>query len=379
MIEFVHGDMFAAPVDIRVNTVNCVGVMGAGVALAFKQRYPEMFKEYKKHCKDGLIRPGKLHIWKALSGDWIINFPTKRDWREQSRYEDISDGLDDLRDYLRSLGPVSVALPALGCGHGGLEWDRVSKMIEDKLRDLDADIRVFSPSASHQAGRAATEEPSDDEMRSTEGLGYTVIPPSLTDELENSTTIFAKGKLESLKRKWIALLPSRTPSEREQNALRSIAAELANRAPSTCIALLHSNRTTEDVARIFSEQGIDTVVLLPFGVLTRKSAANIGMIRDAGSITLMSAASPSVKWSRALVAQAMGILRSQASAVVLSDPKPDWLIKGGARSWQERSIFFLRYDPLPEDLRDGLARAGATPIGRHADRGVPNLDRLMLG
>lgn len=68
MLEFVKGDMFDSPADIRVNTVNCVGVMGAGVALAFKQRYPEMFKEYQRDCKDGRVIPGKMHVWKSLTG-----------------------------------------------------------------------------------------------------------------------------------------------------------------------------------------------------------------------------------------------------------------------------------------------------------------------
>jgi O-acetyl-ADP-ribose deacetylase (regulator of RNase III) len=97
MLEFVKGDIFDAPADIRVNTVNCVGVMGAGVALAFKQRYPDMFKDYQRDCKAGRVVPGTMHVWKSLTGDWIINFPTKRDWREPSRYEDIDNGLDDLR------------------------------------------------------------------------------------------------------------------------------------------------------------------------------------------------------------------------------------------------------------------------------------------
>src|SRR5437867_4467429 len=115
MIEFTKGDMFKVPVDARVNTVNCVGVMGAGVALAFKNRYPDMFKDYQDACKDGRVRPGAMHVWKNLMGEWVINFPTKRDWREPSRYEDILSGLDALRTYIREQGHISVAVPALGC------------------------------------------------------------------------------------------------------------------------------------------------------------------------------------------------------------------------------------------------------------------------
>ncbi len=148
MLSFTKGNMFATPADIRVNTVNCVGVMGAGVALAFKQRFPKMFREYKRQCELGLVRPGELHIWKSLGGDWIINFPTKRHWREKSRYEDIESGLVALREYLAKQGHVRVTLPALGSGHGGLDWTRVSTMIRKHLEGLEAEILVFDPADS---------------------------------------------------------------------------------------------------------------------------------------------------------------------------------------------------------------------------------------
>jgi len=157
MLHFTSGDMFELPVDIRVNTVNCVGVMGAGVALAFKTRHPAMFRSYKKACDAGEIRPGALNIWHTLS-EWVINFPTKRHWRENSKYEDIEDGLKALRTYLDSIGrAVRVALPALGCGHGGLDWSRVSKLIECHLATTDAEVFVFEPADSRRAGAIASQ------------------------------------------------------------------------------------------------------------------------------------------------------------------------------------------------------------------------------
>ncbi len=143
MIEFTQGDMFAKPVDILVNPVNCVGVMGAGLALAFKRRYHAMFNAYRQACAAGEVRPGRLHVWRS---PWIINFPTKRHWRDPSRYEDIAAGLDALRDYLVPIGRVTVALPALGCGHGGLDWSRVRELIQTKLEDVPATILVYAPS-----------------------------------------------------------------------------------------------------------------------------------------------------------------------------------------------------------------------------------------
>jgi len=143
-IVFTRGDFFATKVDLRVNTVNCMGVMGAGVALEFKKRYPEMYIDYRDICIAGKLAPGILHVWKTET-EWVVNFPTKRRWSEPSRYEDVELGLIALRDYLAELGPVKVALPALGCSNGGLEWSRVSTMIREALEGLEATIYVFEP------------------------------------------------------------------------------------------------------------------------------------------------------------------------------------------------------------------------------------------
>jgi len=148
MIEFVTGDMFAKHYDIRVNTVNTVGTMGAGVALKFKRRYPEMAAEHTRLCKAGKIKVGELHIWKPmplLEDEWIVNFPTKRHWKEDSRYEYIEAGLTALRKYLAQHSGVSISIPALGCGNGNLEWLLVSEMIAAQLKLLDAKISVFEP------------------------------------------------------------------------------------------------------------------------------------------------------------------------------------------------------------------------------------------
>ena len=147
-LHFTTGNMFDVPADIRINTVNCVGVMGAGVALAFKRLHPLMFSEYQRKCSAGLIRPGQLHIWQTPDGERIVNFPTKRHWRDNSRYEDIEAGLIALRAFLLHQGPAHVTLPALGCGHGRLNWKVVAAMIAKHLQGLQARITVFQPSDS---------------------------------------------------------------------------------------------------------------------------------------------------------------------------------------------------------------------------------------
>jgi O-acetyl-ADP-ribose deacetylase (regulator of RNase III) len=372
MLEFTQGDMFETAADIRVNTVNCVGVMGAGVALAFKQRYPEMFKDYQRDCRNGRVKPGRMHVWKSLDGDCIVNFPTKRDWREPSRYEDIDAGLDDLRGYLDTVGPVRVALPALGCGHGGLDWARVSDMIREKLDGIAAHVLIFEPAASRNAGRTAVEAPTDDEREGAAKLGYQVVERERLPALALSTPIYVLGKEELLSRKWIALLPSREPTEREVQALRAIAAELSRSGNGATVALVHGTRASEDVAQLFTSQGIDIVLMLPFGVLTRKSIAKQG----SGSLTLASVAPASAKWSRQLFAQTMDVLQTNAAAMLLSDPEPDWLTSKGLGKWAQTPISYVRYETTPPHMREALASIGAKPIGRRGEDGAPNIDHL---
>lgn len=145
MIHYVSGNCFDRAADVRVNTVNCVGVMGKGIALEFKKRYPAMFADYTRACRRCEVVPGRLHTYRVATNYLIVNFPTKRHWRDPSRYEDIGAGLDALRDLLAPLGHVHVTLPALGCGNGGLDWNIVSRMVDIALGALCAEIFVYQP------------------------------------------------------------------------------------------------------------------------------------------------------------------------------------------------------------------------------------------
>ena len=220
-------------------------------------------------------------------------------------------------------------------------------MIADKLHDVDAHILVFAPSASREAGRIAAEEPTDDELWSAERLGYAIAPMALVNELGLGGPIFVKGNLGILKQRWIALLPSRSPGARELNALRSVAAELANRDRDTCVALIHNSRFSEEIAKIFSGHGINTVLLLPFGVLIRKSVSTSAMHEDK-LITLISTVPIDTKWSRQTFAKTADALRSRAYSVILSDPEPDWLMGQGSKDWQigQSSLFATIMFPI---------------------------------
>ena len=152
MIELVTGDLLSADVDALVNPVNCVGVMGKGLALQFKRAFPDMERAYAAEARAGRIVPGKMHVWASHRPGqprFIINFPTKRHWRERSRLDDIEAGLADLVRVVRDNGLVSLALPPLGAGNGRLEWPRVRALIEAELACLaDVQVLLFEPGAA---------------------------------------------------------------------------------------------------------------------------------------------------------------------------------------------------------------------------------------
>lgn len=147
VIKFTSGDILQADTQAIVNPVNCVGIMGAGLALQFKKRWPDNFKLYAAACKQNEVKPGRMFI--ALTGrltnpKYIINFPTKRHWRDASKIEDVELGLNALARYIKTRGIKSIAIPPLGCGLGGLNLADVRPMIESTLSDLkDVEILVY--------------------------------------------------------------------------------------------------------------------------------------------------------------------------------------------------------------------------------------------
>jgi len=149
MITYVVGDLFRSPAKVLVNTVNVVGVMGKGIAYDFKRIYPEMFEQYQYYCESGMLDIGKLWLYKTPH-KWILNFPTKKHWRNKSKVEYIEAGLRKFADTYDSKGIVSVSFPMLGCGNGELNWDiQVQPLMEEILKPLPIEIYVhlYRPNA----------------------------------------------------------------------------------------------------------------------------------------------------------------------------------------------------------------------------------------
>lgn len=145
MIKVLIGNIFESRAQTLVNTVNCVGVMGKGIAQEFKKRYPKMFKDYKSLCDRGEVQLGQPYIFKTLYDKAIINFPTKKHWRAMSRLDDIEKGLDVFIKKHKQWGIKSVAFPPLGCGNGGLEWEVVGPVIYQKLLAVDIPVEIYAP------------------------------------------------------------------------------------------------------------------------------------------------------------------------------------------------------------------------------------------
>ena len=144
-VELRHGDLFGSEAQTLVNAVNCVGVMGKGIALQFKRRFPGMYQDYVARCDAGSVRLGEPYLWSSLLTPWVINFPTKGHWRESTRLEHIESGLEHLVTQASAWGVESLAVPALGCGEGYLRWEVVQPALMRHLGILSVPVEIYAP------------------------------------------------------------------------------------------------------------------------------------------------------------------------------------------------------------------------------------------
>ncbi|WJY26612.1 MULTISPECIES: type II toxin-antitoxin system antitoxin DNA ADP-ribosyl glycohydrolase DarG [Sporosarcina] len=151
MIRSMQGNLLEDQAEAYVNTVNTVGVMGKGIALQFKQAFPDVFKQYAKDCKAGQVRVGRMHVVPVhglAAPKYVINFPTKKHWRNPSELTYIQEGLRDLVQIIQELNLQSIAIPPLGCGNGGLEWPVVRTAIVEALAPLSIEVHLYEPAGA---------------------------------------------------------------------------------------------------------------------------------------------------------------------------------------------------------------------------------------
>ncbi len=175
MLKYYKGTVFNAPVKTYVNTVNCVGVMGAGIALEFKLRYPEMYEGYIKRCNKGEMTIGRPYIYEHSKDIWIMNFPTKNHWKYPSKIEWIEKGLNYFVKNYKKRNIESIAFPKLGTDNGKLDWKKVKIIMESYLGDLDIDVYICLDEKKEAEGT---------EKKMVEGINNSTV-----DELINKVKI----------------------------------------------------------------------------------------------------------------------------------------------------------------------------------------------
>ncbi|WIV12105.1 macro domain-containing protein [Proteiniborus sp. MB09-C3] len=199
MLTYIKGDIFSSPAQVLVNTVNTVGVMGKGIALEFKNRYPEMFKVYQEICDDNNLEIGKLMLWKK-DKRWILLFPTKRHWRSPSKIEYIEKGLEKFVQSYEKLGVESIAFPKLGCGNGGLDWDVVGPMMEKYLKNLPIQVYIYLDNYKEENPEHKQPLEMENWLRSNvKSLGFSFIKEEIKKVINTNNELFVEeGELKHI-------------------------------------------------------------------------------------------------------------------------------------------------------------------------------------
>ncbi|MEZ8798653.1 hypothetical protein OAA_15205 [Vibrio cyclitrophicus 1F175] len=350
MIEFVTGDFFDFDADIRINTVNCVGVMGAGVALAFKQKYPDMFKDYAKQCKNGLLRPGQPSVWKT--GDMfskqleIINFPTKDHWRKPSEYEYVESGLKWLSEYLKQKNDVTVTLPALGCGHGGLDWMKVRKLIENYLDDSKNRILVFEPQSSKNAGKNERQSVNSQQELSQHGIrtisrNSSDYPPRLRQYTEKDIFVFGQQHFSDGFN--ISIISSSKPNEVELKAIQG----LIEYCKINKLSILFGGSVSERKCAFKSSScGVTSGVFLPSGIFN--SAKKLSTSDSQGNLTLFSIGNPYESFDKKAYMPSVLSRIFMSDITIFTTERLEWVKKHSqALSTANTKYFYINYPWLP--------------------------------
>ena len=189
MLTYIKGDLFNSPAQVLVNTVNTVGVMGKGIALQFKEKYPEMFKYYQNICENKEFDTGNLILWKK-SEKWLLLFPTKKHWRSPSKIEYIEAGLKKFVKYYDKFGIESIAFPKLGCGNGGLDWEIIKPMMEGYLKQLPIHVYIYVD--KYEESKPEHKQPTEIEKwlrDDIEAIGFSLIKEDLKKSIQNDNEL----------------------------------------------------------------------------------------------------------------------------------------------------------------------------------------------
>ncbi len=375
MIDFLTGDFFDFDADIRINTVNCVGVMGAGVALLFKNRFPKMFIDYSIACAKKEIKPGKPYVWNddnMFSKTTIINFPTKIHWKNPSEYEYIEKGLIWLKQYLISKEHSTITIPALGCGHGGLEWNVVKEMIIKYLGDVNSKILVFEPNSSTKTSINIKEEeelikhdikkiiPSDSNYP-TKLLG------------RSATEIFYKGYYDLMQSRNLAIIVNSKPEDREQKALIEFLDEFPN--DEFTFLLGFSSSYEIDLTKEVLARGYKAIITLPYGILQLKVRKDLKEYWSYKNIVVLSTSNPSQIWKSYESINSFKFRLKLANITLINSINYEKFIKFEKDiKLPENKLFYVSYWNNQIDFFNKLS---AKKIGINPETNKPNIKPIM--
>ncbi|ENR0228611.1 macro domain-containing protein [Enterobacter roggenkampii] len=363
MLNFVKGNFFDYDADIRINTVNCVGVMGTGVALAFKNKYPEMFKEYVRQCKAREIAPGKPSVWKKedmfSKGIEIINFPTKDHWRNPSEYEYIENGLAWLSEYLSDKEGLTITLPALGCGHGGLDWSNVKKLILKYLSEDKNNILVFEPESSKNAGKSTIITPS--KIAELKNLGVNLI--SVKDDFYpfglmryTEKDLWALGN--EIKEFDISLIASTKPNDQE----KVVILKLIEYCKANSLSILFGGSAFDKKMALHSiKQGVKSGIFLPSGI--SYSAEKVRGKGVTGNISILSIGDPFKSFDKKeYIPSVMGRMFI-CKRIIFTTERLKWLEKQADTIINGRlNSYFMKYDNLQNEDYLAAININAKPL-----------------
>ncbi|WP_433884663.1 macro domain-containing protein [Pseudomonas vranovensis] len=369
MLTFVDGDFFDFNADIMINTVNCVGVMGAGVALAFKKRYPQMFLAYVQQCNSGQLRPGNPTTWtdnNLLSKNIeIINFPTKTHWRQPSQYSYIEDGLTWLSSHLLHRQGKIVTLPALGCGHGGLDWEIVKKLIVKHLKDSPAEILAFAPSSSKNANKdnfntkASHPILAPANIKTIDG-SYTNYPKQL--RRYTSRDLYVYPSTSEFSNFDLSIICSSRPSEQE----RSIARILLH----TCISkqkrlLLGGSAHEKKLALDGSKHGLEVACFLPTNIYY--SARKLEEADPQRKVTLLSIGDPMQSFDKTEYLPSVLSRIYLAKKTIFITDRLSWLSKYQHRLHKDSiDAYFINYENLEKKDIIAATNSGVKLLAIHS-------------
>lgn len=373
MITIKKGNFFDFNADVRINTVNCYGVMGAGVALQFKNLYPEMFIEYKKMCANRSLRPGNLHVWKSkdfFNDITIINFPTKDHWKAPSEYEYVEKGLKALVKYLINLEPLTITLPALGCGHGGLNWDNVRSLIYENLKDLNHNILLFEPESSQNI-------PLNSNLLIKNNIN--IVAPHenkfpIKIKGKTSKHFFYIGNINLLTNKVINIVSSTRPTEKEKYILYEIIEEL-KKSNLNFSVLLRGDKSYEiDVIKYLLEKEVNTIVNPSMGLLNFKIRKDLKpLINDENFLVYNTVKNQNDKWSitnfTTNFKESFGL--SEKDLFNISDA--DELLKLNKNLKLDKKLFYINY--FNSSINE-LDNKNYEKIGRNK-LGKPNILKIL--